>query len=155
MEQSEVITLTGSDGAAINGLPNPFTSAYVETPYDNQGNVLPRSADGIDPEALVRLNNGNFWVADEYGPSLLLVSSTGEILERQVPAGLVGQLAAANYPVSGNIIPAIFERRAIDRGIEALALSPDNKYLYFFMQGPLDNPTNGCLLYTSPSPRDS
>jgi hypothetical protein len=143
LEQSEVITLTGSGGSPINGLPNPFSSAYVETPYDKQGNELTRSVDGIDPEALVRLDNGNFWVADEYGPSLLLVSSTGEILERQVPADLVGQLAGANYPVSGDIIPAIFERRAIDRGIEALALSPDNKYLYFFMQGPLDNPTNG------------
>ena len=148
LAKSEEITLTGSGGSAINGLPNNFSSAVVEKAYDNEGVELTPSANGIDPEALVLLNNGNFWVAEENGPSLLLVSSTGEILERQVPAGMIGDLVndpsgAASYSVSDDIIPAIFGKRKVDRGIEALALSPDNLSLYLFMQGPLDNPQGG------------
>ncbi len=148
LQQSEVITITGSGGSAINGLPNNFAQARIEKAYDNRGVELLPSANGIDPEALVRLNNGNFWVAEENGPSLLLISSSGEILERQVPAGLGNDLVndsngAASYPVSESIIPGIFAKRKVDRGIEALALSPDNKHLYFFMQGPLDNPEGG------------
>jgi len=145
LEQTEVITLTGSNGSALNGLPNNFSSARIEKAYDNDGVELLPNGNGIDPEALVQLGNGNFWVAEENGPSLLLVSSTGEVLDRQLPAGMGSDLVndpngAATYPVSDNIIPAIFGKRKVDRGIEALALSPDSKYLYFFMQSPLDNP---------------
>ncbi|MEX1669676.1 choice-of-anchor I family protein [Zhongshania guokunii] len=145
LEQTEVITLTDSSGSALNGLPNNLTGARIEKAYDNEGVELLPSAKGVDPEALVQLSNGSFWVAEENGPSLLLVSSTGEVLDRQVPAGMGNDFTndpngAADYPVSDSIIPAIFAKRKVDRGIEALAISPDNKYLYFFMQSALDNP---------------
>jgi hypothetical protein len=37
-------------------------------------------------------------------------------------------------------LPAILTRRAVNRGIEGLAISPDEQFLYFIMQSPLVNP---------------
>ena len=37
-------------------------------------------------------------------------------------------------------LPAIVAKRQSNRGIEALAISPDERFLYFIMQNPLANP---------------
>ncbi|CAA0095130.1 choice-of-anchor I family protein [Zhongshania aliphaticivorans] len=142
LEQVEVISLTGSNGLELNGLPNNFTNALNEKAFDSNGSELQPTANGIDPEAIVKLDNGKYWIAEENGPSLLLVDTDGRILQRQVPAGAAFDLGGANYTVKDDILPAIFSRRKIGRGIEALALSPDNEYLYFIMQSPLANPSN-------------
>lgn len=140
LEQTEVITIKGSNSLAVNGLPNSFTNATNEKAFGPDGLELPATANGIDPEALVVLDNGKFWIAEENGPSLLLVDTDGRILQRQVPSGSATDLGGANYTVSDGILPAIFSRRKLDRGIEALALSPDNTHLYFIMQSALANP---------------
>ncbi|MBW2940380.1 choice-of-anchor I family protein [Zhongshania aquimaris] len=141
LEQTEVITLKGgSNGVELNGLPNSFSNASNEKAFGPSGIELQPSPSGVDPEAIVQLDNGKFWIAEENGPSLLLVDVDGRVLQRQVPAGSAFDLGGANYTVSDAILPAIFSRRKIDRGIEALALSPDNKFLYFIMQSPLENP---------------
>jgi hypothetical protein len=142
LEQAEVITIKGSNGLAVNGLPNNYSGATNEKAFDSNGLELQPTSNGIDPEALVKLNNGKYWIAEENGPSLILVDVDGRILQRQVPSGAAFDLGGANYTVSDNILPAIFSRRKIGRGIEALALSPDNTFLYFIMQGPLANPSN-------------
>ncbi len=47
--------------------------------------------------------------------------------------------ADAPYQVVGSL-PAILAKREGNRGIEALAVSPDERFLYFIMQNPLANP---------------
>ncbi|MDX1504506.1 MAG: choice-of-anchor I family protein [Spongiibacter sp.] len=140
LEMTESLTLKDTVGNELNGLPNPTTQAVSEQAYDASGATLAKNANGIDPEALVKLDNGRFWVAEEYGPSLLLVDVDGKVLQRQVPAGTAGDFGAATYPVQDTYLPAILARRQLDRGIEALALSPDNDFLYFVVQAPLLNP---------------
>ncbi|MFT7404402.1 choice-of-anchor I family protein [Zhongshania sp.] len=143
LEQTEVITLKGdSSGQALNGLPNTFSNSSNEKAFGPDGAELAASANGIDPEALVKLDNGKYWIAEENGPSLLLVDEDGRVLQRQVPAGEANDLGGANYVVSDSILPGIFSRRKTGRGIEALAVTPDNVYLYFIMQSPLANPDN-------------
>jgi hypothetical protein len=58
-----------------------------------------------------------------------------------VPAGVEGDLAAANYRVIG-ALPAILKKRRLNRGIESLAVDPDEQFLYFMMESPLANPDN-------------
>jgi hypothetical protein len=140
LTQSATMNLIDSNATALNGLPNNFTSATVNKAYDNTGAEIAPSSNGIDPEALILLDNGKFWVAEENGPSLLLVDADGTVLERQLPAGLASDLNGANYTVKDDVLPAILARRKVGEGIEALAVSPDNKYLYFVMQSPLANP---------------
>ena len=55
---------------AVNGVP-----------LDGEGHRLAPDPGGVDPEALVRLADGTFWVGEEYGPSLLRVAADGRILD--------------------------------------------------------------------------
>ncbi|MGJ8687569.1 MAG: esterase-like activity of phytase family protein, partial [Spongiibacteraceae bacterium] len=136
LEKVSTITLSDSAGADIDGLPN----SADEKAFGPDGNALAVSANGLDPEAIVKLANGNFWLADDYGPSLVLVAADGKILERHVPAGTLADYSGATYPVSDTLLPAVFAKRQQQGGISALALSPDNQFLYFIMKRPLANP---------------
>jgi hypothetical protein len=130
----QTIKLKDRDDNPISGLPNT-----TENAYDKNGNRLDFDPEGVDTEAIVKLSNGTFWLAEEYGPSLIHVAANGRILERIVPAGVESDLAAANYPVIG-ALPAILKKRRQNRGIESLAVSPDEDFLYFIMESPLANP---------------
>jgi hypothetical protein len=136
---TDVIALRTQDGAPIDGLLNPLTVASTETPLDGAGRVLPQNPSAIDAEGIVRLSDGSFWLGEENGPSLVHVGPDGRIALRIVPAGTAGDYAGAGYPVI-EALPAILARRATNRGIESMALSPDERTLYFIMQNPLANP---------------
>jgi hypothetical protein len=136
---TDVITLKDGDGRPLNGMPNPLRTATTETPLDGSGKRLERSVDGIDAEAIVRLADGTFWIGDENGPSLAHVAADGRIIARHVPRGTEGDFAGARYEVVGSL-PAILVKRQANRGIEAIAISPDERFLYVIMQNPLANP---------------
>ena len=78
-------------------------------------------------------------IADEFGPSLLHVAADGQVLNRWVPRGVEKALKKANYAVKA-ILPAIAARRRLNRGFEALAISPDERWLYLIFQSPLAHP---------------
>lgn len=136
---TQFIKIRDRNGTPIYGTPNPLQRATIKNGYDTRGSRLDFNPDSLDPEALIRLSNGTFWLADEYAPSLVHVTADGKILERIVPAGLESDLAMANYRVLGNL-PAILKKRVSGRGIEGLAVSPDERFLYFILQSPLANP---------------
>ncbi len=90
-------------------------------------NTNPTSEDtdisSIDSEGLAVDSNGNFWVADEYGPFIVEFDSTGKEIKRLQP---------------GNGLPGILVNRIPNRGLEDLTLSPDGKYLFAAEQSVLD-----------------
>ncbi len=133
------ITLKDKDGAPISGRSNELKVTNTEVSYDVQGKPLAFDNEGLDTEALAVLNDGSFWLAEEYGPSIVRVAADGKILERIVPAGMENDLKNANYPVRG-LLPAILARRTLNRGAESIGVTADNKYLYVAMQNPLSNP---------------
>ena len=133
------IPLRGVSGRAISGLPIPAGAADVEPAFDLEGEPLGIDPSGADTEAIVALSDGTFWVGDEYGPSLLHVGPEGQVLQRWVPKGLEKTLNGADYVVKG-VLPAIALRRRINRGFEALAASPDERWLYVVFQSPLAHP---------------
>jgi hypothetical protein len=131
------IPIVDPGGKPIGGLPNLETAD--ETPYDHDGGRrLPVNPGGIDPEAFVRLSSGNFWLAEEYRPSLVHCDSEGRVLRRYVPAGV--KLDGCPYPVS-DCLPAILARRKANRGFEGLTIGRDEKILYAVLQSPLENPS--------------
>ncbi len=136
---TDVITLKDRDGRPLNGMPNPLTTATTETPIDRRGRELKQDVHGIDAEGLVRLADGTFWVGDENGPSLAHFSADGRMIARHVPQGTETDYAGARYDVKGTL-PAILTKRQANRGIEGIAVSPDERFLYFIMQSPLANP---------------
>jgi len=136
---TDVITLKDRDGRPLNGLPNPLRTATTETPLDGGGRRLAQDVHGIDAEGLVRLGDGSFWVGEENGPSLAHFAPDGRMIVRHVPRGTEGEYAGARYAVQGTL-PAILTKRQANRGIESVAVSPDERFLYFIMQNPLANP---------------
>ncbi len=132
----EAVPIVGQSGKPVTGLPN--IKDYDETPYDYSAReLLPFNPNGLDTEGIVRTRDGDFWIADEYSPSLLHVDKTGKVIKRYIPEGL--NLGATDYPVA-RVLPAIFGKRKINRGFEGLALSADEKSLYTVLQSPLSNP---------------
>ena len=135
----DVIALKTASGSAITGLLNPQKAAKTDQALDAQGNKLPFDANTIDAEGLVKLSDGSFWIGEEMGPSVLQVASDGRIVKRIVPADAVADYQGADTQIVGGL-PAILSKRHKNRGIESMAVSPDEKFLYFMLQNPLDNP---------------
>jgi hypothetical protein len=133
------IPLKDAAGKTITGLSNPLKAAKTEAAFDKDGKQLPFDPNGLDTEGLVRLKDGTFWIGEEYGPSLVHVAADGKIIERLVPQGLEGDLSGATYKVTG-ALPAILMKRQLNRGIEGLAIAPDESALYTIVQNPLANP---------------
>jgi hypothetical protein len=132
----QVIPVTTTDGSPVTGLSND--AKRDEIPYDWTVNAeLHTNPSGLDTEGMVRAPNGEFWLSEEYSPSLLRVSAAGTVLGRLVPQGLT--LPGAGYPVT-DTLPAVIADRQDNRGFESLALSPDGRTLYTALQSPLADP---------------
>jgi hypothetical protein len=136
---TDTIPLKTRSGRTIRGLLNPQTRATKDTGLDLKGNTLPDDPDHVDLEGIVRLADGNFWIGEEMGPSIALVAADGRILRRHVPADAANDYKGAEAEIVANL-PAILSKRQGNRGIESMALSPDERFLYFIMQNPLANP---------------
>ncbi len=135
----DMLELRNKNNELISGIPNDLTVTDRESGFDQYGKSIRLDNEGIDSEALVRLSDGSFWIAEEYAPSLLHVDALGKIIERLVPNTVDTDLLTANYLVSGKL-PTILRKRMLNRGIEGLAISRDEQYLYFILQSPLANP---------------
>ena len=129
------IQLKTADGRPISGIFNPET----ETAWGVNGKKMSYDAAGIDAEGIVKLKDGTFWIGEEYGPSILHAEADGRIIERWVPEGVKDSFGDSGYEVK-ELLPAILQKRSLNRGIESMTASPDEKFLYFAMQSPLANP---------------
>lgn len=135
-----VIDITNASGAAISGLPIPYSPhAEFEPVYDLAGAPLPTDPSGADSEGITAMADGSFWISEEYGPSLLRVDRQGRVTVRWVPSGLGPSFDGANYPVI-DALPAIAVARKLNRGFEAIAATPDGKSLFVAFQSPLAHP---------------
>jgi len=126
----KVIGLSLADGTPMNGRVNPEADT-AEIIYDVNGNVLPTSPAGLDPEGLVALTDGTFWVSDEYGPYIVHFDASGKEISRLNPYSTA--TSGNNLP-----LPAELKKRKPNKGMEGLTLTPDGKYLVGIMQSPLD-----------------
>jgi hypothetical protein len=140
-ERIEVVRslrITDPKGRPVSGLPVPGGAHTRHEPaFDLDGRPLPPDPSGLDTEGIAALPGGGFWVSDEFGPSLVRLDSEGRVLKRLVPEGT--GLEGASYPVEA-ILPAIAARRELNRGFEAIALSPDGRSLFVAFQSPLAHP---------------
>ncbi|HEV2568582.1 esterase-like activity of phytase family protein [Sphingomonas sp.] len=140
VEIARTIELRDCNGRPLSGLPAPGSDhCSTEPAIDLDGERLSPSPSGADTEGIVSLADGSFWVGDEYGPSLLRIGANGEVVVRWVPSGSEAAFAGAPYPVVG-ALPSIAAKRQINRGFEALGISPDQRLLYLAFQSPLAHP---------------
>lgn len=101
------------------------------------GNLL-TGAD-LDPESFRRVADGSYWIGEEFNPSLLHVSAEGRMLAP--PFKLKGLHSTDNPTGEQANLPR-------SRGFEGMAISPDGRWLYPMLEGPLDGAGPGLNIYT-------
>ncbi len=126
--------LTRPDGEHISGLPTSLPATDI--PFDFNLVRLPFDEDSIDAEGITIDPWGNFWVCEEYKPSVAMLTPSGTVLMRLVPAGTrTGLEQVPTY----DVLPAVLAKRRNNRGLEGIAASSDG-ILYSIMQRPANNP---------------
>jgi len=151
------IILKDKNGNPISGLPNPKAFGGTnEVPYDVHGqpmtvnpqlpfdavsNPIKTDINGLDPEGLAALQDGSFWVSDEYGPHLVHYDGNGVEIER---INAFANDERNNVMVEGKpiLLPTEFSKRRANRGMEALTITPDQTTLVGIMESSMDNPDN-------------
>ena len=149
------IILKDKNGNPISGLPNPKAFGGTnEVPYDVHGqpmtvnpqlpfdavsNPIKTDIDGLDPEGLAALQDGSFWVSDEYGPHLVHYDAKGVEMER---INAFANDERNNVMIEGKpiLLPTEFSKRRANRGMEALTITPDQTTLVGIMESSMDNP---------------
>jgi hypothetical protein len=138
VEILDSMAIRTKDGAGVTGLPN--VKGYDAVPTDVLGitNSALYNLAGQDSEGIVKTKGGDFWIVDEYAPSLTQLSASGVVKTRFLPVNWAG--APKNYKAVKSI-PEIYLKRKANRGFEALAMTPDGRTLFIGLQSPLLNPT--------------
>lgn len=109
------------DGERISGLPFG-SSGQHEQFIDHNMEHINSEKFGLDTESLALTKDGNFWVGDEYGPSLNYVDNTGGIVKSYTP---------------GEGLPLVFKNARHNRGFETVAVA-DNGKVYALLEAPID-----------------
>lgn len=149
------IVLKDNTGQPISGLPNPKAFGGTNEipydvngepmtedpskPYDPETNPVKTDLNGLDPEGLAALDDGTFWISDEYGPHLVHYDAQGVEIERINPFSTDTRNTVT---VEGKtlLLPAEFAKRRTNRGMESLTITPDQTTLVGLMESSMDNP---------------
>jgi len=145
---------TGLDPAA------PGANAFVtQGGYDLPGSKIGAAAGKIslDAEAIRFLNDGSFYVGDEYGANVYYFSASGQMLGVvQPPPALTPRNSAtgttANTLSYTSLTDAAVGRR-LNQGIEGMAVTPDQKKLVTILQSATMQDTNGTQQQTRSATR--
>lgn len=124
---SEGVNYTGYDGDDATSLAYPRSTS----------SSLGQGHRSLDPEGIVRLSDGGFFISDEYGPFVYKFNQDGSLdYTLRPPESILPKLGAyagtnyftaTNTPVSG---------RRNNRGLEGVSVTPDGKRLFAMLQSP-------------------
>ncbi|MDB5510504.1 MAG: hypothetical protein JWL93_2973 [Hyphomicrobiales bacterium] len=140
-ELTETILLIDGNGVPMSGLDPERVS-----PAENGLPRLPMTKDGkvsLDPEAIVRMPDGSFFISDEYGPGIYRFSPEGRLLSSLFPPEALlpvrkGELNFSSSnpgPGAKRPDPVHPERgRQNNQGFEGMALTPDGGLLVTILQ---------------------
>lgn len=106
--------------------------AHLPYPVTREDRLL-TGAD-LDPESFRRLEDGSFWIGEEFNPALLHFSAEGVLLAPPF------KLTGLNSEGNPSNAPANLAR---SRGFEGMAISPDGKWLYPMLEGSLKDALKG------------
>jgi Uncharacterized protein conserved in bacteria len=143
--QTLTVKRPGGSNAVGYLLPTGFGStateeASTDTVQDCANFTLstkraPKDAWSIDAEAIALDQQGNFWLAEENGPSIWKLNKNGVAINRYSPyANLPGAQA------QDILIDTCFKYRKNNRGFENMTIAPNGK-IYAIIQSPLLYPT--------------
>jgi hypothetical protein len=139
----DTIKLKDAVGVPLTGLDplenemRPAANGFPNLPQASNGRI------SLDPEALVLLPNGEFFIGDEYGPYIYRFSAKGRMLAAiRPPAAFIPlrngkESFSSNNPGAGADAPRPADPefgRQNNQGLEGLTLTPDGKTLVAILQ---------------------
>lgn len=134
------IFLKDSESKPLSGLPN-LAPTNDELAIDSFGKILSPDLMGIDSEGLAIDQQGNYWVSEEYRPSILKFDSKGVLIRRFIPMGSFSDSVIKNYNKNAKRtilvadLPNKLLDRKINRGFEGLSIHKN--HVFFILQSPL------------------
>jgi hypothetical protein len=143
LKLADTILLTDAAGKPLTGL-DPLVDGI--RPAAGGYPPLPQAATGaisIDAEAIIRLDDGSFFISDEYGPSIYRFSADGRMMSAiRPPEAFIPKRNGKDSFSSNNPGPAApapkpanpESGRQNNQGFEGLALTPDGKHLVALLQ---------------------
>lgn len=134
---NKVISLTSATNKTITGLPNVET--LDEIPVTDKDVALAYDPTGLDLEAIVKAEDGSFWMADEYGASIVHFSARGQLLDRFIP-----NLAEKSSRFGSAVLSPMVAKRSMNKGFEAIAKAGSK--IYAFLQSPLPTKPKSTLI---------
>lgn len=154
LDEDDYIFLTRGEGTPITGkgnipgvdeVPVTYTDANTYTSVDYttaDANLAELSYDpyGGDFEGILRDENGNFWMCDEYRPAIYQFDEDGNMMHRYVAEGTGGENNEGAY--GEEVLPEVYNKRRANRGFEGIAYDKDNGIIYAIIQSPLYNPSS-------------
>ena len=149
MSQSQ-LTITPTGGFTLKDATGvEFTGRDPGTGTVTRGGIIyPLASDGtaaghvsLDPEAIAFRPDGSFYVSDEYAAGIYLFDRGGTQIGaiQTIPALLPRTAGAVNF----NALNPGQTGRRNNQGLEAMALTPDNKKLVTILQSATVQDTNG------------
>lgn len=105
----------------------------------------------FDIESFRKVNDGTYWLGDEFGPFLLHVGTNGELLDIPIPLPNLSGTGKLNFVKSPDHpdFADLSREEATDRanlggssGFEGLALNASGNKLYAMLEGPLKEDAN-------------
>jgi hypothetical protein len=133
----KTIQFTIPAGKTVNGITGPASFNGLDPfldPLNGDPTNLGRS---FDPEGFAVAPNGNFYVSDEYGPSVFEFSPSGVFIRAFTTPGNLLPKDAAGVANFSAVTGTVATGRVANRGFEGLAISPDGSKLYAILQDPM------------------
>lgn len=126
------IPLKANDSTFFTGL-NGSVENEDEISWKNlNGEVSTKSKFYLDAEGIVKDNENNFWITDEYRPAIFKFQADDmQLLKVYEPQPFTFDKSAE--------IPEVFKKREPNRGFEGIAFDGENT-IYGMLQSPLLNP---------------
>jgi 3-phytase len=141
------LLLTDPNGKALRGIAQ-WTSKETpwadETPINLAENLILPDSMGIDPESICIDQDGNYWMGEEYRPSILKFNPQGQLQKRFIPNNSMPNKVVdkINKKYGRNVIlaklPEDYKYRKSNRGFEGIACH--NNKIYAILQSPLEMP---------------
>ncbi len=155
-DYKRTILLSGPDGTPMTGLDPDFTGGLTYSGFPTMpaatypGDGFGGAGKGgkricLDAEGLVVLDDGTFWISDEYGPFVYRFDSKGKMLNAIQPPDALLPVRKGQVSYNSNT-PPIYNSALVpdpadpdhgrqnNQGFEGLTMSPDGKTLWVMLQ---------------------
>lgn len=109
----------------------PIAIGRDSTPLNENEKQIPYDINGADTESFIIDKNGNYWIGEEYYPSIIKLDSNLKVLSRFAPINS----PVKNPKVTYNL-PEDFNKVRTNLGFESMFYDGD-KYIYVFTQSGL------------------